>query len=404
MREYRRWAAPKVSIQFRSKDAKGGYNFKSVKKKGPKPDPASGRYYLRFTDANGNQQRKVLPEHVGYDIAADEAATLAAVLLAQFRGVEVPESDKPGRKTPLADAVTAYITAKSAKAPRTVQAYTLNLESFKESLPAGVGFVEEIDAKTVRHFQDWMLTEQQLAAKTVRNRLLTVADFLKHAGSPVKVQWKEAPKAEENPPRAYADDELQKLFAVMDAQRQAVFKFFLGTGCREQEVQHAEWADVDWQRHTFTVRAKPKWGFTPKNHRTRTVRLPAELVTLLKEHRRKSDLSCSLLFPNTGGRPDGHFLRYLKAAAKRAGLNCGHCISTVDGESHTCASGPYCENFKLHNFRKTYATKLHQRGASLNDLKEWLGHKDLATTQLYLSGSNVHSAHVRTLIDEAFSF
>ena len=65
--------------------------------------------------------------------------------------------------------------------------------------------------------------------------------------------------------------------------------------------------------------------------------IPAELVKLLKEHRQTADPDCTLLFPNTKGRPNGHFLRYLRAAAKRLNVE----------------SGPYCEQFKLHNLRKT---------------------------------------------------
>ena len=84
--------------------------------------------------------------------------------------------------------------------------------------------------------------------------------MLADAGSTVRPNRKNAPEPEQDPPRAYSDDELRKLFAVMDKEEQVIFKFFLGTGCREQEVQHAEWSDIDWQHHTHTVRAKPKWG------------------------------------------------------------------------------------------------------------------------------------------------
>jgi integrase len=51
-----------------------------------------------------------------------------------------------------------------------------------------------------------------------------------------------------------------------------------------------------------------------------------------------------LVFPNGEGKPDGHFLRKLKAIAKKAG---------VDGA-------------ELHRFRKTYADTLHEEGVSVN--------------------------------------
>jgi hypothetical protein len=91
--------------------------------------------------------------------------------------------------------------------------------------------------------------------------------------------------------------------------------------------------------HTHTARAKSKWGFTLKNHKERTIPIPAELVKLLNEHRQTADPDCTVLFPNTKGSPNGHFLRYLRAAAKRAGLNCGHCVGVIAGKSHTCELG-----------------------------------------------------------------
>jgi integrase len=66
--------------------------------------------------------------------------------------------------------------------------------------------------------------------------------------------------------------------------------------------------------------------------------------------------------------------------------------------------GTVCDELKLHNFRKTYATKLHQLGVSLDDPMLWLGHKDLKTTQLYLAGSENHDKHVRAPAIAAFSF
>jgi integrase/recombinase XerD len=400
----RRWVA-QVSIIVRMKDANGNWGFHTVKR-GPKTKDC--RFYLRFTDANGHQQRKSLPEGSTYEDAQRDRERQRTALDAALRCIVVPAAVQHNGKKPVQKAVAAFLEAKSAKSPRTGQAYTLNLACFTQSLPPRVQFVEDIDAATLKHFQDITLKEGY-AAKTLENRLVTVADFLKHAGSTVRPKWNEAPTPQQDPPRAYSDTELRKLFAAFDADEQVIFRFFLGSGCREQEVSHAEWSDIDWQRHTYTVKAKPRWKFTPKSHEARTIPLPAELVTVLKAWQKKADPDCTLIFPNSQCRPNGHFLRYLKAAAKRAGLNCGHCISEAtsplaEQKTRSCMTAPVCENYKLHNFRKTYATKLHQHGTSLNDLKTWLGHKDLKTIQLYLAGSESHAPHVRAAVDAAFSF
>jgi integrase len=162
-----------------------------------------------------------------------------------------------------------------------------------------VRFVDEIDAGVLKAFQDGM-ARQKLASKTIRNRMLILSFLLKHAGVGTKVNWQDAPVVEEQAVRAFSNAELRKLFDACSTEENAVFSFFLGTGCREQEVSHAEWSDIDWQHHTFTVQEKPEWGFTPKSHEARQIPVPAELLTLLKAHKKTADEGQPLIFPNQG--------------------------------------------------------------------------------------------------------
>ena len=76
-----------------------------------------------------------------------------------------------------------------------------------------------------------------------------------------------------------------------------------------------------------------------------------------------------LVFPNGEGKPDGHFLRKLKAIAKKAGV----------------------EGAELHRFRKTYADTLHEEGVSVNTIRIRLGHESLDVTLAYLKGKDAES-------------
>jgi integrase len=76
-----------------------------------------------------------------------------------------------------------------------------------------------------------------------------------------------------------------------------------------------------------------------------------------------------LVFPNEEGKPDGHFLRKLKAIAKKAGV----------------------EGAELHRFRKTYADTLHEEGVSVNTIRIRLGHESLDVTLAYLKGKDAES-------------
>jgi len=84
-------------------------------------------------------------------------------------------------------------------------------------------------------------------------------------------------------------------------------------------------------------------------------------------------------------------LEKLKAVAWRSKLNCGQCVVThklKDGSIKTnrCSSGPYCRRWFLHKFRHTYATRHLQDGIDIRTLQQWMGHRDIASTMVYLKG------------------
>ena len=430
-----------VTLYVRQKNGDGRYAFEPIAGQGRKP--TKGRYYLRHTDDRGKQRWVPLEKGTDYKAAVEERNRLSAGLTAALHGLTVPETEEHVGRVPVKDAVAAFLNDKAHKTPRTLQAYRHTLGCFADALPTRIRFIDEVDAAALKHFQDGM-AKQGLAAKTVRNRMLIVSFLLKHAGARVKVAWKNAPIVEDVPVRAFSDTELRKLFDACNPEEHAVFSFFLGTGCREQEVSHAEWSDVDWQHHTFIVQAKPEWGFTPKSHEARQIPVPGDLLGMLRSRKKSAKDGQPLIFPNQDDRPNGHFLRMLKRVALRAGLNCGQCVGktrklskkeqqrritahmkTTEGRAPigaeaataeydklmaapkkvTCKTSPVCEQWYLHRFRKTFATKLHHSGGTrLKDLQEWLGHKSLSTTEKYLAGSDLKAAHVREQVDKAFIF
>src|SRR5207249_7713868 len=75
------------------------------------------------------------------------------------------------------------------------------------------------------------------------------------------------------------------------------------------------------------------------------------------------------------------FENKLKRIARRAGLNCGHCVSK---HGNKCCEGPHCSKWFLHKFRHTFATMSLESGVSIRTLQGWLGHSDLESTMVYL--------------------
>jgi integrase/recombinase XerD len=126
-------------------------------------------------------------------------------------------------------------------------------------------------------------------------------------------------------------------------------------------------------------------------------------VTMLQKFRPANATPDDPLFPSATGRPDGAMLEKLKAVAYRGKLNCGHCAVSHKLENGTvkinrCAEGAYCGRWFLHKFRHTYATRHLQDGIDIRTLQQWMGHRDIASTMVYLKG--VRNSDVQARINK----
>jgi integrase len=196
---------------------------------------------------------------------------------------------------------------------------------------------------------------------------------------------------------------LAKPFRAYTKTEEVWFKFYLMSGFRDAEGRFVTWRDVDFKRMAVRVTAKPHWGFHPKNWEEREVPVPQKLIVLLKAFRSTNATPDDPVFPSATGRPDGAILEKLKAAAFCGELNCGHCAvvhKLEDGTSkvNRCAEGAYCGRWFLHKFRHTYATRNLQDGIDIRTLQQWMGHRDIASTMVYLEG--VRNSDVQARINK----
>jgi len=292
----------------------------------------------------------------------------------------VPEN---GDVTSLMGAVADYLDEiKLAKKAKTFAAYSTALNYFTESCKKL--HVEDIDRKDMLKFSAFLRDEKEQSPRSVWNKFLNVASFLKATGVKTsgidgllkKGDW---PKYTEQEPEIYEREELDTLFAACDADERLWFEFFLMTGMREQEVMYVYWSDVSIAHATVKVSHKPDRGWSPKAYKEREIPIPSDLVSKLKARKPKAK-GCDLVFPTAGCNPKLDFLDCLKAVAKRAGL-------TED-------------NFWLHKFRATFATWSLWAGVDLRTVQEWLGHSDMESTMRYLKPSR--SQKVREKVNSIF--
>lgn len=278
----------------------------------------------------------------------------------------------------LDEAIDKYLEHVSKHKHRnTAAGYAHNLRAFYGfAFRVGVQLLRSVNAQVLHDYVSH-LRQQGLSERTLSNRAGEITTFLRFVGvKDVAVKVKYTDKKV----RAYRPDELTKLFAAATPEEWALFQFFLGSGARDQEVMFATWDDIDFEDGIFTVHEHPEFGFVPKDKEEREIPLHDGLVQMLRE--RKAVSTTDLIFPTAEGKPNYHFLRVIKALAKRAGVR-----EEIAG---------------LHVFRKTYATLQHRAGVDARTIQKRLGHSDLATTLCYLEGEESRSARSREQVNGTF--
>jgi integrase len=189
----------------------------------------------------------------------------------------------------------------------------------------------------------------------------------------------------------YEDDELEAFFKACTWEEEVRFKFYLLSGFRDAEGRFVTWRDIDFKHTAIRVTAKPHWMFQPKNWEEREVPVPEKLTSLLRKFKPGDAGQDDPVFPTNTGQPDGAMLEKVKRIAYRAGLNCGHCATEQTLKSgivrvNRCAEGKFCTRWFLHKFRHTYATRHLQDGIDIRTLQQWMGHRAIASTMVYLKG------------------
>jgi integrase len=336
-----------------------------------------GAYYLEWREGVKRVRRSVGKN--GSDASARRLRKESELNAINNGVAVVPEGKHNGHRA-LNIAVAEYLgDVKLTHKPRSYAAYQTALNYFLESCTKQN--VEDIERRDLLKFSAFLRDDKDQAPRTVYNKFEHVMTFLKTQGIRGLVGKNDWPRFTEEEPEIYEREELDTLFKVCDGEERLWFEFFLMTGMREQEVMHTYWSDVNLSACTVRVTHKPDLGWTPKAYKEREIPIPIRLVKSLKVWKAKSDKTCNLLFPTSGCNPKLDFLDCLKVCAERANLD--------------------SDNFWLHKFRATFATRCLWAGVDLRTVQQWLGHSDIESTMRYLKPSR--SQQVRDKMDEVFA-
>ena len=133
--------------------------------------------------------------------------------------------------------------------------------------------------------------------------------------------------------------------------------FDINTGLRMGELISLEWPEVNLFRKTIFVKET-------KNKESRTVPLNHEAMEILIRKSSVRSIKTKLVFPNP-------------ALSKWEKSNLGKRLRTV-----LLKAG--IEDFRFHDLRHTFGSRLAQAGVDINTIARLIGHKDLKMTQRYI--------------------
>jgi integrase len=370
---------------------------KHVEIGGRKVEVSGGTFYL---DHGYGKTRK--RQACGQDVESVRRAirTQGHVLELRSRGMEVDDApeiaeSRRNRGEQLRSlAQTFRVDPPGGFSRKSIKKYINAFDTFADWAEGlRVFAVADVDkamiAKYIAHLQ-----KIGLDASTIVPKVRIVLAELRTKGVEIKLQDRDLPTIVEREREIYTFTELGSLLAACTLEEFEMLQTFLLTGMRRMEVAYLAWADINPTSRTVRVTAKKDLGFKPKSYEERTIPVPQRWIELMQARgERLASDGAGLVFGTSrnwarrgsaGGKADSKMLEKLKQIARRSGLNCGLCMGMEKGEPVSCSTHPVCRRWGLHKFRHTYATSMLRDKVDIVTLSKWLGHKDLATTRIYL--------------------
>jgi integrase len=307
------------------------------------------------------------------DVSTDAASARRADLLRDKRAALLNADRGKDDKRPLGFFVYTLLHAHEVT-PSHVQAWIKHLES--QLAPATVyARVSRLSA-----FYDWLMQEPAFAAHI--------------GGNPVRLARPKAPLAyQSESTQALTDEAVRALLAVVKADADdgdvaaardyAMLRFYFATGKRRAEVASLTWGDLQVSGSRIVFESRHKGGEYISTEVTDPGVKRALFDYLKASHRWDAKHNRPALQPD-----DPLWLRHDFAAQAAAKANGGK-VPGVTSHGFVKAFKQYAEraglgDVHLHQTRHTVAALVGEESGDMGDVQQVLGHKNKATTEVYL--------------------
>lgn len=279
-----------------------------------------------------------------------------------------------------------YLVIERGASPLTVREYNRYLKEFgiwvEKNYPDFT--IEKLDMPTVRAFRFYLAEKQNkrggnLAKVSQNHYVICLRSFLKFllkndikTLQPEKI---ELPSERTRSPKFLNNEQIEKLFAIPDVKTpyglrdRTILELFFCTGLRVSELFRLNRDTVNLERKEFSI--------VGKGQKTRLVFLSDEVVKWINKYLAIRTDSFKPLFIR--------YSRETSADGEKMRLS----VSSI--ERMVKAYGKLAGiplNLTPHVLRHSFATNLMINGADLRLVQEFLGHSNVATTQIYTHVTN----------------